>query len=272
MDTLPSLTRVEAEERSRLLEVKRYDIHVDLMDMLEGTDFRAVSTVRFSCREPGASTFVDAALDVVSATLNGVPIGDDQISAGRIQLDDLADDNVLIVESVQSRDLCWHTGAPVGGPVGQRGLRLDHVRARRSQVRLGLLRPARPQGPARLHGGRTRSLDGREQQRRPGRYAARRRRRGSGSSPTRPPCRRTSRSSTPGRSTRSAPSAAATTWGCCAGGRSRRSSNGTPRSSSKSRPRVWRSTATASACRSPSASTTRSSCPTWAVPWRTTGA
>jgi aminopeptidase N len=99
---VPSLTRVEAEERSGLLDVKRYDIHVDLTDMLEGADFRAVSTVRFACRVPGASTFVDAALDVVSATLNGVAIGDDQISAGRIQLNDLADDNVLIVESVQS--------------------------------------------------------------------------------------------------------------------------------------------------------------------------
>jgi aminopeptidase N len=102
METLPSLTRVEAEERSALLEVKRYDIHVDLTDMLKGTDFRAVSTVRFSCRVPGASTFVDAALDVVSATLNGVAIGDDQISAGRIRLTDLAEDNILVVESVQS--------------------------------------------------------------------------------------------------------------------------------------------------------------------------
>jgi aminopeptidase N len=101
MDAIPSLTRVEAEERSKLLAVSRYDIQVDLTDMLEGTDFRAVSTVRFTCREPGASTFVDAALDVVSATLNGVAIGGDQISAGRIRLDDLAEDNVLIVESVQ---------------------------------------------------------------------------------------------------------------------------------------------------------------------------
>jgi aminopeptidase N len=102
MNTVPSLTRVEAEERSKLLEVGRYDIHVDLTGMLEGTDFRAVSTVRFSCRRPGASTFVDAAADVVSATLNGVAIRDDQISAGRIELNDLAADNVLIVESVQA--------------------------------------------------------------------------------------------------------------------------------------------------------------------------
>jgi aminopeptidase N len=101
METMPSLTRVEAEERSRLLEVKRYDIQVDLMDLLDGTDFRARSTVSFSCRAPGASTFVDASFTVVSATLNGVPIAEDQISAGRIRLSNLADDNVLVVESVQ---------------------------------------------------------------------------------------------------------------------------------------------------------------------------
>jgi aminopeptidase N len=101
MDSLPSLTRIEAEERAALIEVERYDIDVDLRDMLEGHDFRAVCTVRFSCRTPGASTFVDAALDVVSATLNGVPVGADQISVGRIQLIGLARDNVLVVESVQ---------------------------------------------------------------------------------------------------------------------------------------------------------------------------
>ena len=48
MTTVPSLTRVEAEERSKLLEVIRYDIHVDLTGMLEGTEFRAVLTVGFS--------------------------------------------------------------------------------------------------------------------------------------------------------------------------------------------------------------------------------
>ncbi len=101
MQTMPSLTRVEAQERSRLLDVKRYDIQVDLMDLPDGTDLRARSTVRFSCRAPGASTFVDAAFTVVSATLNGVPIAEDQISPGRIRLGDLADENTLVVESVQ---------------------------------------------------------------------------------------------------------------------------------------------------------------------------
>ncbi len=102
MDSVPSLTRVEAEERAALIEVQRYDIDVDLRDMLEGADFHAVSRVRFSCRTPGSSTFVDAALTVRSVTLNGRAVGEDQISAGRIRLDDLADDNLLVVESVQT--------------------------------------------------------------------------------------------------------------------------------------------------------------------------
>ena len=101
MDPLPSLTRLEAEARAALIEVHRYDIDVDLTDLLDGPNFRAVSTIRFSCRAPGASTFVDAALDVVSATLNGQAVPDDQISPGRIQLTGLAADNVLTVESVQ---------------------------------------------------------------------------------------------------------------------------------------------------------------------------
>jgi aminopeptidase N len=102
MDSLPSLTRVEAEERAALIDVQRYDIDIDLMGMLEGADFRAACTVRFSCRVPGASTFVDAAVQVVSAWINGEPVARDRISGGRIQLTDLTEDNVLVVESVQS--------------------------------------------------------------------------------------------------------------------------------------------------------------------------
>jgi aminopeptidase N len=101
MESPPSLTRTEAEQRAALIEVHRYEIDVDLMDLLEGSDFRAVCTVRFACHVPGASTFVDAVLRVTAATLNGVAIPDAQISAGRIQLTGLAADNMLIVESVQ---------------------------------------------------------------------------------------------------------------------------------------------------------------------------
>ncbi len=102
MHALPSLTRIEAEERAALVAVDRYAIDVDLTGLLDGPDFRAVSTVRFSCLRPGEATFVDAAVTVVSATLNGIAIGPDDISSGRIRLAGLAATNVLVVESVQS--------------------------------------------------------------------------------------------------------------------------------------------------------------------------
>jgi aminopeptidase N len=101
MQSLPSLTRVEAEQRAALIAVQRYDIEVDLTDLLEGCDFRAVTTIRFTCHDPGASTFVDAALTVVSATLNGRAIPADQVADSRVQLTDLAAENVLVVETVQ---------------------------------------------------------------------------------------------------------------------------------------------------------------------------
>src|SRR4051812_47128362 len=101
MESLPSLTKSEAEARAALLDVQRYDIDIDMTDLLDGTEFRAVSTIHFSCRTPGAETFVDAAVDVTSATLNDTEIPADQIGGGRIRLADLAADNVLVVASVQ---------------------------------------------------------------------------------------------------------------------------------------------------------------------------
>ncbi|MDX6361941.1 MAG: hypothetical protein QOC85_944 [Streptomyces sp.] len=95
-----SLTRTEAERRSALLAVERYDVTVDLTGLAAGPEVRCVSTVTFGCREPGAETFVDCAAQVLSATLNGVPLtpsGD-----GRIPLPSLAGRNVLRVESVQA--------------------------------------------------------------------------------------------------------------------------------------------------------------------------
>ena len=99
----PSLTKREAEERAALVNVSRYDIDIDLTGMAEGPEFRAVSTISFTCREPGASTFVDAVVEVLSATLNGAPLPDDAFIPGRITLSNLRADNVLVVESVQNQ-------------------------------------------------------------------------------------------------------------------------------------------------------------------------
>ena len=99
MDVL-SLTQSEAQERAALLTVERYDVDVDLTDLPTGPEVRCRSTVTFTCHQPGRSTFVDCAAEVVSATLNGSPL--EPASRGRIALPDLAATNTLVVETVQS--------------------------------------------------------------------------------------------------------------------------------------------------------------------------
>ncbi|MEU6142735.1 aminopeptidase N [Streptomyces sp. NPDC047081] len=95
-----SLTRTEAEHRASLLSVERYDVDIDLTALPDGPEVRCVSTVTFTCHEPGAETFVDCAAEVRSATLNGTPLS--PAADGRIALPALAGQNVLRVESVQA--------------------------------------------------------------------------------------------------------------------------------------------------------------------------
>src|SRR5688500_1001942 len=97
-----SLTRSEAEERSRLLAVTRYDLDVDLTGLLEGETLRAVSTITFTCSEPGASTFVDCVAEIERAELNGRSLDPASAREGRLPLADLAADNVLVVATAQS--------------------------------------------------------------------------------------------------------------------------------------------------------------------------
>ena len=66
-------------------------------------------------------------------------------------------------------------GPPRRRPRRRQRLPLDHLRARRGEVRLGLLRPARPQGTAHVHGHRAGGVDRGEQLRRPGGRGRRRR-------------------------------------------------------------------------------------------------
>ena len=94
-----SLTQQEAETRAALLEVQRYDIEVDLTDLPSGPAVRCTSRITFTCLDPGASTFLDCAADVVSATLNGEPLP--AAEGGRVALADLQATNALVVESVQ---------------------------------------------------------------------------------------------------------------------------------------------------------------------------
>jgi len=99
MDALRSLTRTEAQLRSRLLEVESYEIELDMTGLLDGNDLRSVSRIRFTCAEPGTSSFVDLAAELVEATLNGDLLNEALDS--RISLPELAATNELVVESVQ---------------------------------------------------------------------------------------------------------------------------------------------------------------------------
>ena len=91
------ITRSETRERARLLHVDDY--HVEL-DLTRGAEvFGSVSVIRFSCREPGASTYADlVAAQVHEITLNGNRLDPAAVySEGRIVLAGLAERNELRV-------------------------------------------------------------------------------------------------------------------------------------------------------------------------------
>ncbi|WKX70335.1 aminopeptidase N [Streptomyces sp. XD-27] len=102
-----NLTRDEAQERARLLTVDAYDVALDLRSAVgpaEGAGprtFRSTTTIRFRAAEPGASTFADlVAPSVGSVVLNGRELDPAAVFDGaRIVLDDLAAENVLVVDA-----------------------------------------------------------------------------------------------------------------------------------------------------------------------------
>jgi aminopeptidase N len=101
-----NLTRDEALDRTRLLEVVSYDVDLDLT--LGDKTFRSTTTVRFDA-QPGSATFVDlVAPNLREARLNGRTL--DPLSAfdgTRIQLTELAASNELVVDADCSY---MHTG------------------------------------------------------------------------------------------------------------------------------------------------------------------
>jgi aminopeptidase N len=93
-----NLTRIEAQERKAILDVQSYEISLDLTT---GPDtFRSLTTVNFTATA-GASTFIDHLSNTVhSVVLNGVSLDPAAVNDGvRIQLDSLAAENVLVVDS-----------------------------------------------------------------------------------------------------------------------------------------------------------------------------
>jgi len=101
---MTSLTRQEAEDRSRLLHVTRYEVHLDLSDLERGSTLRSSTTIRFGCHGPGASTFVEAvAEDLVEARLNGDELDPAAWDGERLCLSGLRADNVLEIVTTTTR-------------------------------------------------------------------------------------------------------------------------------------------------------------------------
>ena len=88
-----NLTRAQAQERSQLLAVASYDVELDVTDP---DGFSSVSTVRFACRRPGATTFVELDGELLGAELNGVAL-DRGLEGNRLALPGLDGQNTLRV-------------------------------------------------------------------------------------------------------------------------------------------------------------------------------
>ncbi|PKW26366.1 aminopeptidase N [Phycicoccus duodecadis] len=98
---MPSLTRAEARTRAALLTVDALAVDLDL-DRDDRT-FGSHTTLRFTCHEPGASTFADLRPETLHrATLNGRALDPASLADGRLPLPDLAAENVLEVEATMA--------------------------------------------------------------------------------------------------------------------------------------------------------------------------
>lgn len=93
-----NLTGLEARHREALIAVDSYDITLDVTGGPER--FRSTSSVQFSAKEAGSTTFIDAiSTEVHRVILNGTELDPKAASDGtRIELPDLQNENLLIVE------------------------------------------------------------------------------------------------------------------------------------------------------------------------------
>ena len=96
-----NLCRQEAADRSALISTHTYDVQVDVSGAqdLDRPDFPTVTTITFSCAEPGSTTFLDYLHhSVESVELNGVRLDPAQhVGAARILLPDLQAENTVTV-------------------------------------------------------------------------------------------------------------------------------------------------------------------------------
>ena len=102
-----NLSRDEARERAALLSVDGYEVSLDLRSAVgdaagpEPRTFRSVTTVRFRCSDPGATSFADLiAPSVTAVSLNGKDLDPSEVFDGtRIVLEELAAENELVVDA-----------------------------------------------------------------------------------------------------------------------------------------------------------------------------
>lgn len=94
-----NLTRSEAASRSELITASHYLVEIDLTQ--DSKTFPYKTTVKFSCSQPGADSFIDAiTASVESIELNGVALDPATHSDGlRISLPSLQADNTLVISA-----------------------------------------------------------------------------------------------------------------------------------------------------------------------------
>ncbi len=96
MSSLNNMTRTEGRERAGLVNVASYDVVLDLRPAVtDSTTFRSDSTIMFTCREPGATTYVDLTAERVHEVIvNGRSLDPDEVvSDHRVTLFGLAESN-----------------------------------------------------------------------------------------------------------------------------------------------------------------------------------
>lgn len=98
-----SLLRTEAQARAELIAVTSYDIALDLDQGAE--TFGSETSITFTCREPGATTFLDLdAVSIASITLNDTVIDPASVIDRRVPLTGLqAENTVRVVSTMRYR-------------------------------------------------------------------------------------------------------------------------------------------------------------------------
>lgn len=92
---MPSLTRIEATERTELLSTRSY--HVEL-DLTQPDTFRSTTTIAFDAARSNSDTFLDIKPGVLhSVTLNGRELDVASLHEGRFPLPGLAERNEVVV-------------------------------------------------------------------------------------------------------------------------------------------------------------------------------